>query len=87
MTQVPAGVLGLKDHVVLKVGNRADVNVFDLSKLEGRMPEIGYDFLFDASRFIQRDISYKNNICNGTLVLQDDELTGACSGMILQSRG
>ena len=44
MTQVLAGVLGLKDHVVLKVGNRADVNVFDVSKLEGRMPEIGYDF-------------------------------------------
>ena len=41
MTQVLAGVLGLKDHVVLKVGNRADVNVFDVSKLEGRMPEIG----------------------------------------------
>ena len=31
MTQVPAGVLGLKDHVVPKVGNRADVNVFDVS--------------------------------------------------------
>ena len=50
MTQVPAGVLGLKDHVLLKVGNRADVNVFDVSKLEGRMPEIVYDFLFGASR-------------------------------------
>ena len=49
MMQVPAGVLGLKEHVVLKVGNRADVNVFDVSKLEGRMPEIVYDFLFGAS--------------------------------------
>ena len=75
MTQVLAGVLGLKDHVVLKVGYRAAVNEFDVSKLEGCMPEIGYDFLFGASRFIQRAISYKNNICNGTLVLQDDELT------------
>ena len=46
MTQVLAGVLGLKDHVVLKVGIRADVNVFDVSKLEGRMPEIGYDFFW-----------------------------------------
>ena len=41
---------------------------------------------FGALRFIQRAVSYKNNICNGTLVLQDDELTGACSGMILQSQ-
>ena len=72
MTQVPAGVLGLKDHVVLKVGNRADMNVFDVSKLEGRMPEIVYDCLFGASRFIQRAVSYKNTICNVTLVPQDD---------------
>ena len=87
MTQVPAGVLGLKDHVVPKVGNRADVNVFDVSELGGRMPEIDYDFLFGASCLIRRAVSYKNNFCNGTLVLQDDELTGACGGMILRSEG
>ncbi|MAW29956.1 MAG: hypothetical protein CMP98_14240 [Gammaproteobacteria bacterium] len=87
MTQVLAGVLGLKDHVVLKVRNHADVNVFDVSKLEGHMPETVYDFIFGASRFIQRAVSYKNNICNRTLVLQDDELTGVCRGMILRSQG
>ncbi|MEM7365193.1 MAG: amidohydrolase family protein [Pseudomonadota bacterium] len=87
MTQVPAGVLGLKDRGVLKVGNRADVNVFDVSKLEERMPEIVHDFPFGAPRFIQRAVGYKNTICNGTVVLQDDELTGACGGMILRSQG
>ena len=51
------------------------------------MPEIDYDFLFGASCLIRRAVSYKNNFCNGTLFLQDDELTGACGGMILRSQG
>ncbi len=85
ISAVPAGVLGLEDRGVLAVGRRADVNVFDLSQLEERMPEIVHDFPFGAPRFIQRAAGYKATLCNGDFVLRDDELTGARPGRVLRS--
>ncbi len=85
ISAVPAGVLGLEDRGVLAVGKRADVNVFDISKLEERMPEIVNDFPFGAPRFIQRAAGYKATLCNGDFVLRDDELTGAQPGRVLRS--
>ena len=85
ISAVPAGVLGLEDRGVLAVGKRADVNVFDLSRLEERMPEIVNDFPFGAPRFIQRAAGYKATLCNGDFVLRDDELTGARPGRVLRS--
>ena len=85
ISAVPANVLGLADRGTLEVGKRADVNVFDIGKLEERMPEIVHDFPFGAPRFIQRAAGYKATVCNGTVVLQDDELTGERAGRILRS--
>ena len=81
-------MLGLKDRGTVEVGKRADVNVFDISRLEERMPEIVHDFPFGAPRFIQRAAGYKATVCNGTVVLRDDELTGDRAGQVLrQQRG
>ncbi len=85
MTAVPAGVLGLEDRGVLAAGKRADLNVFDVEALEERMPTIVHDFPFGAPRFIQRAAGYKATVCNGQVVLRDDELTGVCAGRILRS--
>ena len=85
MSAVPAGVLGLEDRGVLAVGKRADLNVFDVEALEERMPTIVHDFPFGAPRFIQRAAGYKATVCNGQVVLRDDELTGARAGRILRS--
>ena len=85
ITSVPAGVLGLTDRGTLEVGKRADVNVFDIGRLEERMPEIVHDFPFGAPRFIQRAVGYHATVCNGTVVLRDDELTGECAGRVLRS--
>ena len=85
ISSVPAGVLGLKDRGTIEVGKRADVNVFDISRLEERMPQIVHDFPFGAPRFIQRAAGYKATVCNGTVVLRDDELTGECAGKVLRS--
>ena len=85
MTAVPAGVLGLEDRGVLAAGKRADLNVFDVEALEERMPTIVHDFPFGAPRFIQRAAGYKATVCNGQVVLRDDELTGARAGRILRS--
>ena len=80
-------MLGLADRGTLAVGKRADVNVFDVSRLEEKMPEIVHDFPFGAPRFIQRAAGYKATVCNGQMVLRDDELTGECAGRILRNPG
>ena len=49
------------------------------------MPEIVHDFPFGAPRFIQRAAGYKATVCNGTVVLRDDELTGERAGQVLRS--
>ena len=85
ITSVPAGVLGLTDRGTLEVGKRADVNVFDIGRLEERMPEMVHDFPFGAPRFIQRAVGYHATVCNGTVVLRDDELTGERPGRVLRS--
>ena len=85
ISSVPARVLGLQDRGILKVGNKADINVFDISKLEERMPEIVNDFPFGAPRFIQRAAGYQSTLCNGKLVLRDDELTGENGGSVIRN--
>ncbi|MYE10305.1 MAG: amidohydrolase family protein [Gammaproteobacteria bacterium] len=87
MTSVPAGVLGLDDRGVLAVGKRADLNVFDIDAVEERMPQIVHDFPFGAPRFIQRAAGYHATVCNGEVVLRDDELTEARAGRVLRTRG
>jgi len=85
ISAVPAGVLGLADRGTLELGKRADVNVFDIGRLEERMPEIVHDFPFGAPRFIQRAAGYHATVCNGTVVLRDDELTGERAGRVLRN--
>ena len=85
ISAVPADVLGLEDRGVLAVGKRADINVFDIEKLEERMPKIVHDFPFGAPRFIQRAAGYKATVCNGEVVLVDDELTGDRGGRVLRN--
>ena len=85
VSAVPAGVLGLDDRGTLAVGKRADINVFDIDRLEERMPEIVHDFPFGAPRFIQRAAGYHATVCNGTVVLRDDELTGEYGGRVLRN--
>ena len=85
ITSVPAHVLGLHDRGALAVGKRADINVVDIEQLEERMPQIVNDFPFGAPRFIQRAAGYRATVCNGTVILRDDELTGDCAGRVLRS--
>ena len=86
VSAVPANVLGLDDRGILAVGKRADINVFDIDRLEERMPEIVHDFPFGAPRFIQRAAGYHATVCNGGVVLRDDELTGEYAGRVLRNQ-
>ena len=85
ISAVPAQVLGLEDRGTLAVGKRADINVLEIGRLEERMPEMVHDFPFGAPRFIQRAAGYHATVCNGTVVLRNDELTGDRAGRVLRS--
>ena len=87
ISAVPANVLGLDDRGILAVGKRADINVIDIDRVEERMPEIVYDFPFGAPRFIQHAVGYKATVCNGRVLLLDDELTGERAGRVLRNNG
>lgn len=84
LTSAPARVLGLTDRGALTPGMRADINVVDTGNLHECMPEFVHDFPCGASRFIQRAVGYKATVCNGEIILLDDELTGTRSGQVLR---
>ncbi len=81
----PARVLGLTDRGTLTVGKRADLNVIDMDSLEERQPELVYDFPGHAPRFIQRASGYAATICNGQVILRNDQHTGNHAGEVLRS--
>ncbi len=87
MTSGPARVMGLKDRGVLKVGMRADVNVFDYDRVTELQPELVHDFPGGAPRFIQRARGYKATIVNGQVNVFEDQHTGARAGQVLRHRG
>jgi len=84
MTSGPARVVGLTDRGTLAVGKRADVNVFDLTSVSERQPELVHDFPNGAPRYIQKSNGFKATIVNGVVSLRDGELTGKRAGYVLR---
>jgi N-acyl-D-aspartate/D-glutamate deacylase len=83
MTSAPARIMGLRDRGTLAPGQKADLNVIDLARVGERMPEYVRDFPNGAGRFVQRARGYRATLCNGALVLEHDEHTGARGGAVL----
>ena len=81
----PARVLGLRDRGTLERGRRADLNVIDIDRLAERQPYIVRDFPGGAPRFQQRAAGYLATVCNGAVILRDDEHTGARAGEVIRS--
>lgn len=87
LTAAPARILGLTDRGILKEGMRADLNVINMEELGEQMPKIVHDFPFGSPRFIQQGKGYRATICNGTIILRDDELTGQRGGEVIRNFG
>ena len=85
VSSAPARIMGLRDRGLLKTGMRADVNVIDLDALHEKMPQIVHDFPHGAPRFIQKAVGYRATVCNGTVILRDDEHTGARGGEVIRT--
>lgn len=86
VTSAPARVMGLGDRGVLEPGMRADINVIDLDALHEKMPEIVHNFPQGAPHFSQAAVGYVATVCNGTVILRDDQLTGARGGEIIRTQ-
>jgi N-acyl-D-amino-acid deacylase len=84
MTSDGARVMGLKDRGALKVGMRADINVFDLDRVTQLQPQIVHNFPGGAPHFTQRARGYKATLINGQVNVRDDRSTGARAGMVLR---
>ncbi len=84
ISSAPARILGLADRGTLKPGARADINVIDFDGLHEKHPQIVHDFPHGAPRFIQRGAGYAATVCNGNVILRDDELTGERAGAVLR---
>ena len=87
MTSVPADILALSDRGTLAVGKKADINVINVDRVAECQPELVYDFPHGAPRFVQHAMGYDATICNGQVILRNDEHTGARSGRVLRNRG
>lgn len=85
ITSAPARIMGIKDRGLLKAGMKADINIVDIDNLAERMPEIVHDFPGGAPRFIQKARGYKATVCNGQVILRDDEYTGNRGGAVLRN--
>ena len=85
LTSAQARVVGFNDRGTLAEGMKADVNVFDIDRVAERQPQLVHDFPGEAPRLIQKAVGYQATICNGSVILENDEHTGERSGRILRN--
>ena len=84
VTSVPAGRWGLENRGLLRVGNAADVTIFDAETIGPDMPEVVHDLPSGARRLKQVAHGIKNTIVNGEVFLERNVHTGSQSGELLR---
>ncbi len=84
LTGLAAGVLGLIDRGTLRVGNAADINVFDLDRLASDHPVYANDFPGGAGRLRIGGRGYAATLVNGEVVTEHGANTGARPGKVLR---
>ncbi len=85
MTSEPAGLYGLSDRGQLKIGRRADINVFDYQRLNVKNPGIVHDLPSGAGRLLQESQGYLATFVAGEMTRRNDADTGARPGKLIRS--
>lgn len=75
ITGLPASVYSLKGKGYLKEGMDADINIFDLNRIETKAD-------FQNPKQFPRGFDYV--LVNGRIAVEKDKLTGICAGKILK---
>ena len=85
ITAQPADLFGIKGRGRLKVGNFADVAVFDPATVGStNRPEKRFDLPGGGKRMVMPSRGVQYTVVNGQVVYQDGQLTGAMPGQVLR---
>jgi N-acyl-D-aspartate/D-glutamate deacylase len=85
MTRDTAALYGFTDRGTLTPGQRADLNLIDLAKLELEAPVMVQDLPAGGQRFMQRARGYRATFVAGEQTIADDEPTGALPGRLVRA--
>ncbi len=84
MTTDTAKVYGLNDRGLLAPGYKADINIFDASRVQLRRPEMVFDLPAGARRLIQRSDGYIATLVSGETVMDNGHRTDARPGQLIR---
>jgi len=84
LTADNAREMGLHDRGLLKVGQKADINVLDYDNMRLRRPEVVYDLPAGGKRLIQRTDGFDATIVSGAVVYRHGEPTAALPGRLVR---
>ena len=87
MSAMPAWVTDFKDRGTLRVGNWADIIVYNLAELGHLYDKLIFDTDFPGGerRLIQKPTGLQYTIVNGTVTFEGNSCTGALPGKLLRS--
>ncbi len=80
-----ADFIGLHDRGRIRPGQKADLNVIDLTKLRLGSPHLVRDLPAGGKRFLQSAEGYRATVVSGVVTLRDDQLTGARPGRLIRA--
>ncbi|MFN3201307.1 MAG: N-acyl-D-amino-acid deacylase family protein [Bradymonadia bacterium] len=84
MTAANADYLGLSDRGRIAVGQRADVNVIDMTELSLSRPEMVQDLPGGGRRLLQSAQGYRATVVAGQVVSRDGARTGVLPGRLVR---
>ncbi|MEP0190408.1 MAG: amidohydrolase family protein [Erythrobacter sp.] len=80
-----ANMYGFTDRGSIEVGKRADINVIDYERLDAAPPVAHHDLPAGGTRVMQPVTGYRATFCNGVMIRDNDNDTGARPGRLVRS--
>ena len=84
-TSETAALFGMHDRGLVAPGMKADLNVIDFDALGFSPASMAYDLPTGARRLVQRGRGYAMTVASGTVIVEDDEMTGELPGRLIRA--
>ena len=82
-----ASAFELTDRGLLRLGYRADIDVFDEATIKPRLPTVESDLPGGSRRLVQKADGIAATVVNGVTTLIDGESTDRYPGEVLRGNG